>query len=201
MSNSRLRPLRLNVPSESRPHSPSGSNWLDPLITCLKGITSLSALSPFPFVGRSAENVVLLLERLQVIRLLFISEARTIDVSSQKMEKNRDDLRQLAQRLVDIVVIIRDDIIARGETAAPRYKAICLEFISCVSSCYAKSMPILIYRCSYLDGISRELNTAKRKNKYWFKPYVKVNDISDTIKTFEIRVDDLRRNLAVGDFT
>jgi hypothetical protein len=99
MSNSRWRPLRLNHPSESRPPLPLGSNWLDPLITGLKGISFLSALNPFPFVGRSAENVALLLERLQVIRLLFISEARAIDVSSQKMERNSDDdnVRHLAQ--------------------------------------------------------------------------------------------------------
>jgi hypothetical protein len=41
-------------------------------------------------------------------------------IETQKMNKNRDDLRDLCAGVVEILLLLRDEILIRGQVAAPQ---------------------------------------------------------------------------------
>jgi hypothetical protein len=50
-------------------------------------------------------------------------------IETQKMNKNRDDLRDLCAGVVEILLLLRDEILIRGQVAGVRFIGLCEDFM------------------------------------------------------------------------
>jgi hypothetical protein len=51
----------------------------------------------------------------------------------QQVEKNRDDFKELAETIVAVIVLVRDEIVARpdGSKSPSRFDELCKDFNEC----------------------------------------------------------------------
>ncbi|KAJ7446612.1 hypothetical protein FB451DRAFT_1412279 [Mycena latifolia] len=89
--------------------SSSNSEWLPALIFNAKAITAAAEALPFPYVKGIFGTAVFLLETVE------------------KVQKNRDELKELCADTVDIITIIQDRIALHRDTAALQFKVQCEE--------------------------------------------------------------------------
>ncbi|KAJ7120122.1 hypothetical protein C8R44DRAFT_877585 [Mycena epipterygia] len=93
----------------SKPSPTSNPAWLETLLFNAKLITAGADALPFPYVKGIFGTVVFLLEAVQ------------------KVKKNQESMRELCGDTVDIIVVLRDQISAHGDTAALKFKTQCQE--------------------------------------------------------------------------
>ncbi|KAJ7359593.1 hypothetical protein DFH08DRAFT_932046 [Mycena albidolilacea] len=103
-------PLYAQLRAESAP-----IDWLAHMILAVKTMAAGAEFIPLPYIRAVFGTVVIFLE--------------TVDVS-QKMKKNRDDLRDLCASTVEIVLLVRGEISANGSAAGARFMGLCERFIS-----------------------------------------------------------------------
>jgi hypothetical protein len=48
--------------------------------------------------------------------------------SQQRVQKNKDDVKSLLESIVNLVVVIRDDVLSQGDQCATTYAAFCKVF-------------------------------------------------------------------------
>ncbi|KAJ7640938.1 hypothetical protein B0H17DRAFT_1339233 [Mycena rosella] len=90
-----------------RPSSESKSDWLETSLTTAKGITAAAECPPFPYVKGVFGMVVIILETVE------------------KVKKNRDDVKELCDNIMEIVSIVQDQLSSHGDTAAVKFKGLC----------------------------------------------------------------------------
>ncbi|KAJ7637819.1 hypothetical protein B0H17DRAFT_1339476, partial [Mycena rosella] len=89
------------------PSSESKSDWLETSLTTAKGVTAAAECLPFPYVKGVFGLVVIILETVE------------------KVKKNRDDVKELCDNIMEIVKIIQDQLSSHGDTAAVKFKGLC----------------------------------------------------------------------------
>ncbi|KAJ7268430.1 hypothetical protein C8J57DRAFT_345144 [Mycena rebaudengoi] len=139
----------------------NSQDWLANLILSAKAMAAGAELIPVPCIRAAFTTVVILLE--------------TID----KIKRNRDDLKELCETTVEIVLILRDEIAAHGETGAVRFITLCENFISFIQNVHVGLEKLQQSRHG-LRGKLREILRASR--------------ISDQIEGYRRRVNELRSN-------
>ena len=91
----------------------SRSEWLDNLVVVTKLVHDAGELAPFPYIKFTASVILRVLE---VIRAGSLTLSHVADLSTrnsfQLVQKNRDDFEELAKSIVDIIVNIRDVLLA-----------------------------------------------------------------------------------------
>ncbi|KAJ7703670.1 hypothetical protein B0H17DRAFT_1194160 [Mycena rosella] len=92
-----------------QPSASDSSDWLATMIFNAKAITAAADTIPFPYVKGVFGTAVFLLE--------------TVD----KVQKNREDMKQLCADTVDIITVVRDRVSSHRDTAAIQFKARCEE--------------------------------------------------------------------------
>jgi hypothetical protein len=125
MSTSQIPALRIPS-SEKRLKPPKSLDWLGRLLDVAKVVTSI----PFPYVKAVAGTIVVLLETIEV-RPGSFNPRRSAHSSHKGLGKNKDDMRILLESVIDIVVVVRDDLLAQGDLSGPGYKEMCLDFNEC----------------------------------------------------------------------
>ncbi|KAJ7463238.1 hypothetical protein FB451DRAFT_1370716 [Mycena latifolia] len=91
------------------PPSSSDSPWLTTLIFNARAIAAAAESLPFPYVKGLFGTAAFLLETVE------------------KVQRNRDSMRELCADVVDIINVIRDRITSHRDTAALQFKAQCEE--------------------------------------------------------------------------
>ncbi|KAF7345853.1 hypothetical protein MVEN_01607000 [Mycena venus] len=98
-----------------RPTQSSTSDWLTPLLLNAKALAAGAEIVPFPYVKGVFGSVVLLLE--------------TVD----KVKRNRDSMRELCDETMDIITLLRDQIISHEDAEAIKFKGHCKDLEECVT--------------------------------------------------------------------
>ncbi|KAJ6563730.1 hypothetical protein DFH09DRAFT_1082308 [Mycena vulgaris] len=99
-------PPASSAPQQGSPTpTPSESaNWLANSLLAAKTITAAAECAPFPYIKGAFGLVVILLETVE------------------KVKKNRDNLKELCEDIVEIVTIVQDQLVAHGDKAAVNFK-------------------------------------------------------------------------------
>ncbi|KAK0442015.1 uncharacterized protein EV420DRAFT_1082829 [Desarmillaria tabescens] len=117
-------------------------------------------MAPFPFIKGAAQCVVVVLE--------------IIDQAA----KNKDDLQELAESIVNTLVAVRDTVIEHGPTSSLRFQNICLEFQT------------------YMSDLLSQLN-SDRRSCAGIRRLLKPKKIADEIGTYRQRVDAVKEEFLI----
>ncbi|KAK0438330.1 uncharacterized protein EV420DRAFT_1651475 [Desarmillaria tabescens] len=122
-------------------------------ISAVKLIQAAGDMAPFPYIKGLANVAVVLLELLE------------------KADKNNADLIHLSNSLSNTLVVVRDTVIAHGESSAQHFREFCVEVTN------------------YLATVLNDLNSIKR-SKYTrgIRQYLQTNDICDKIDEYKQRI-------------
>ncbi|KAJ7691034.1 hypothetical protein B0H17DRAFT_1201377 [Mycena rosella] len=138
-------------------YSASSKDWISPLIVVSRGLVSVANCVPFPYVKTALSGGLALLELIEAVG------------------KTTEELKYLAESVVTIMKLLREEIDAHPTNPNPKFHQICVEFNI------------------HLDGLSKDIGImAKDWSSSTFKKYVKTNGIRDEIAQFTRRVADLR---------
>ncbi|KAJ7089127.1 hypothetical protein C8R44DRAFT_441268 [Mycena epipterygia] len=96
-----------HVGSGSASSIKSDSDWLATSLLTARAVTAAAECIPFPYVKGVFGTFVIILETVE------------------KLKRNRDDLKELCQDTVEIITIVRNEIVYHGTTAAVRFKEQC----------------------------------------------------------------------------
>ncbi|KAK0239404.1 hypothetical protein EDD85DRAFT_949258 [Armillaria nabsnona] len=83
---------------------------IDACIQAARLTAAAGEMAPFPFIKGAAQCVVLVLEMID------------------RAAKNKSDLQELAESIVNTLVAVRDTVVEHGPTSALHFQNICLEF-------------------------------------------------------------------------
>ncbi|KAJ7657090.1 hypothetical protein B0H17DRAFT_1337892, partial [Mycena rosella] len=118
-------------------------------------------MPPFPYVKGVFGLVVIILETVE------------------KVKKNRDDVKELCDNIMEIVKIIQDQLSSHGDTAAVKFKGLCEDLEG------------------VLQGILKavqQMKTEPRGFRSRFKEVVKLGSVADEISGHRVRIQELRSN-------
>ncbi|KAJ7120176.1 hypothetical protein C8R44DRAFT_921195 [Mycena epipterygia] len=124
-------------------------------------ITAGADAFPFPYVKGVFGTVVFLLEAVQ------------------KVKQNQESMKELCGDTVDIITILRDQILAHRDTAALKFKTQCEE--------------LEVFLQDVLDTVN-QLQMKPQGFGAHFKEVIKANSTVDDISRFRTRMQELRSN-------
>ncbi|KAJ7446627.1 hypothetical protein FB451DRAFT_789392 [Mycena latifolia] len=160
----RYRPSHRGSGSPFRPLQPplsSNADWLSPLIFNAKAINAGVEPLPFPYVKGVFGTVVFLLETVE------------------KVQKNRDSLKELCADTVDIITVVQDQISHHGDTAALKFKSQCEELEG------------------FLQDVVKSINEHQTKPRGFssrLKEVVRASSTSEDIRRFQDRIKQVHSN-------
>ncbi|KAJ7026655.1 hypothetical protein C8F04DRAFT_106472 [Mycena alexandri] len=140
-----------------RPAAPL--NWVSPLIAVSKGLVAVADCVPFPYVRTAFGAGLALLELIQMVG------------------KSSEDLIYLAESVVAIMTLLRDEMRSHPTIESPNFRRVCTEFEV------------------HLTQISKDLESMSRNwSSSKFRKYLNSQNIRDRIDQFTRQVNDLRAN-------
>ncbi|KAJ7150758.1 hypothetical protein C8R46DRAFT_1198283 [Mycena filopes] len=134
-------------------------DWLSPLIIVSKGLVSVADCVPFPYVGSALRAGLALLELIQTVG------------------KSDEDLKYLAESVVTIMSLLKEELDSHGSLENPRLRQVCLEFES-----------DLTRLSKDLEAMSKNWSSSK------FRKYLNSQNVRDDITQLKRQLDDLRAN-------
>ncbi|KAF7369613.1 hypothetical protein MVEN_00292100 [Mycena venus] len=140
-------------------------DWLTHVILTVKTIAAGAEFIPLPYIRAAFGTVVIFLE--------------TVD----KIKKNRDDLRDLCAGTVEILLLLRGEILTRGHVAGVRFMGLCEDFVS------------------FLRLVQTELENLIRSRTGFrgrFKEFLCTTSVADQINGYRTRINDLRSNFILA---
>ncbi|KAF8183091.1 hypothetical protein K438DRAFT_2165090 [Mycena galopus ATCC 62051] len=140
---------------------PASKDWLPNMIFAMKKMASGTQYLSLPYVQTALGAVVLLLETVE------------------KVMKNRDDLRDLCSSVVEIILVIRGEVLAHESTINNRFVVLCEDFIEVVK----------VLR----HGLDK-LQKSRQGIHGRFKEMIGATRIADEIGRYRTRMNDLRSN-------
>ncbi|KAJ7907866.1 hypothetical protein B0H13DRAFT_2017973 [Mycena leptocephala] len=102
----------------------SASDWVATSLLTAKTIAAAAECEPFPYVKSVLAAVVVLLEAVE------------------KVQKNREDLKELCDDTLEIIAIVRDQISAHGDIAAVKFKGLCENLELCLQDVLETVKPL-----------------------------------------------------------
>ncbi|KAJ6572821.1 P-loop containing nucleoside triphosphate hydrolase protein [Mycena vulgaris] len=162
-------PVASSAPQRGSPApTPSeSSNWLANSLLVAKTITAAAECAPFPSIKGAFGLVVILLEMVE------------------KVKKNRDNLKELCEDVMEIMTIVRDQLVAYGDKAAVNFKNDCEKL------------------ASMLQDILKAVKQLQKDPSGFWKPYKTVLQLSsntDQIGKHRMKIQNLRSNLNARTF-
>ncbi|KAJ7167055.1 hypothetical protein C8R46DRAFT_1219436 [Mycena filopes] len=145
------------LPRLLRPAAPA--DWLSPLIVISKGLVTVANAAPFPYVGAAFGAGVALLELIQTVG------------------KTSEDLKYLAESVVTIMKLLREEIDSHHSSENPTFHQVCVEFEAHLTRLSRD-----------LEGMSKNWSSSK------FRKYLNSQNVRDRIAQLTRQVDDLRAN-------
>ncbi|KAJ7167047.1 hypothetical protein C8R46DRAFT_1095884 [Mycena filopes] len=142
-----------------RPAAPPPVDWLSPLIFVSRGLAAVANTVPFPYVGAAFGAGVALLELIQTVG------------------KTSEDLKYLAESVVTIMRLLKEEMESHHGTEDPRFRQVCLEFEA------------------HLTRLSKDLEAmSKNWSSSKFRKYLNSQNVRDRIAQLTRQIDDLRAN-------
>jgi hypothetical protein len=142
--------------------SESDHDWTDRLLRLARASSGLGDLALFAPLHMVSGNIIAILEIIQ------------------RVSRNKDDLKILAESIVAIIVIVRDRVLAHGESVLPRCSTLCNDLNQ------------------YLDTIVVDIRQYERNHGTGFSQYVRSTHIRDVIDMHTRRVQELRANFMIA---
>ncbi|KAJ7913321.1 hypothetical protein B0H13DRAFT_501810 [Mycena leptocephala] len=146
----------------SRPRilrSAASNDWVSPLIVVSRGLVAVGNCVPFPYVNTALASGLALLELIQMVG------------------KSSNDLKYLAESVVTIMRLLREEMDSHPTTLNPKFRELCGEFET------------------HLSQLSKDLEAmSKNWSSSKFRRYLNSHNIQDEIIQFARKVDDLRAN-------
>ncbi|KAJ6506450.1 P-loop containing nucleoside triphosphate hydrolase protein [Mycena vulgaris] len=103
----------------------------------------------------------------------------------EKAKRNRDDLKELCENIVEIIKIIQDQPVAHGDTGALKFKGLCEDL------------------ASVLEGVLQSIKQLPTESQGFsgrFKEVMKLGSTADKIAGYRMRIQELRSNFMVYIF-
>ncbi|KAK0211365.1 hypothetical protein DFS33DRAFT_1271187 [Desarmillaria ectypa] len=119
-----------------------------------------SGMAPFPFIKGIAQCVVVVLEMID------------------RAAKNKSDLQDLTESIVNTLVAVRDTVIEHGPTSALHFQNICLEFQM------------------YMSDLLSQLN-SERRSCARIRRFLKARKIADETSTYQQRIEAAKRDFLI----
>ncbi|KAJ6545997.1 hypothetical protein DFH09DRAFT_1282001 [Mycena vulgaris] len=150
--------FKVNLSSQSK------SDWLAGSLTTAKLIAAGAEYIPFPYVKGVFGSVIVVLETVE------------------KVQRNRDDLKELCGSIMDIIKIIQGQLLTHGDTGALKFKQLCEDLTG------------------VLEGVLKliqQLSTEASSLSGRFKEVVKLRSTADKIAHYRMRIQELRSNFVL----
>ncbi|KAJ6547732.1 hypothetical protein DFH09DRAFT_634051 [Mycena vulgaris] len=166
----------LNATSSSPPQTPakgsqvkfkvrlssqSKSDWLAGSLTTAKLIAAGAECIPFPYVKGAFGMVVVILETVE------------------KVKRNRDDLKELCEDIVEIIGIVQGRLSSHADTTAVEFRRLCEKLEGVLED--------------VLQSI-KKLPTEARGLSGHFKEVMKIGSTADKIAGYRMRIQKLQSN-------
>ncbi|KAJ7671986.1 hypothetical protein B0H14DRAFT_3070086 [Mycena olivaceomarginata] len=158
----------------------AAQDWLAHVILTVKTIAAGAEFIPLPYIRAAFGTVVIFLRQ-----LMFESYPTTTLglMETQKMNKNRDDLRDLCAGIIEILLLLRDEILIRGQVAGVRFIGLCEDFISFLRLVQTELEKLVRSRTGFRGRIKELLRTTS---------------VADQIGRYRTRINDLRSNFILA---
>ncbi|KAJ7482436.1 hypothetical protein FB451DRAFT_1441693 [Mycena latifolia] len=144
--------------------SQSKSDWLATSLMTAKAFTAAAGCIPFPYVKDVFGTAVAILETVE------------------KVKKNRDDLKELCENIMEIIKVVQVQLTTHNDTAALKFKGLCEDLESVLQDVLKAVMQ--------LQMKDRGLNSR-------FKEVMKLGSTADEISGYRTRIQELRFNFLV----
>ncbi|KAJ6547811.1 hypothetical protein DFH09DRAFT_1281763 [Mycena vulgaris] len=144
-----------------KPSSQSNSDWLAGLLTTAKLIAAGADCIPFPYVKGVFGMVVIILETVE------------------KVKRNRDDLKELCEDIVEIIGIVQGRLSSHADTTAVEFRRLC-EKLEAVLEDVLQSI--------------KKLPTGARGLSGRFKEIMRIGSTADKIAGYRMRIQKLQSN-------
>ncbi|KAJ6463168.1 hypothetical protein DFH09DRAFT_1295881 [Mycena vulgaris] len=141
--------------------SQSKSDWLATSLTTAKVIAAGAECIPFPYVKGVFGTVVVILETVE------------------KVKRNREDLKELCEDIVEIIGIVQDRLSSHADTAAVEFKRLCEKLEGVLED--------------VLQSI-KKLPAGARGLGGRFKEVMKLGSTADEIAVYQMRIQKLQSN-------
>ncbi|KAJ7881982.1 hypothetical protein B0H14DRAFT_1491037 [Mycena olivaceomarginata] len=139
----------------------AAQDWLANMILTVKTIAAGAEFIPVPYIRGAFGTVVILLE--------------TVD----KMKKNRDDLLDLCESIVEIVRLLQAEVSAHGNVTGVRLMPLCEDFISF----------LCMLQIQLEKGMRNQVGFRGR-----FKAFLRATTVADHLVRYRNRINELRSN-------
>ncbi|KAJ7658851.1 hypothetical protein DFH06DRAFT_444118 [Mycena polygramma] len=137
----------------------SPDRWISSLIVIARGLVAAGSCVPFPYVNTALSSGLALLQLIQTVR------------------KSGDDLKYLADSVITIMKLLREEMDAHPNVDNDNFKNLCRDF------------------SGHLTEVSKDLEImAKDYSSSRFRKYFNADKVRDEIGQFTRRVTDLRSN-------
>ncbi|KAJ6506439.1 hypothetical protein DFH09DRAFT_1289102 [Mycena vulgaris] len=150
---------------KSKSSSQSKSDWLAASLTTAKLIAAGAECIPFPYVKGVFGTVVVILETVE------------------KVKRNREDLQELCEDIVEIIRIVQGRLSFHGDTAAVDFKALCEKLEGVLQGVLAAV---------------KKLQTEPHDLSSRFKEFIKLGSATDKISGYRKKIQQLQLNFVLG---
>ncbi|KAJ6547999.1 hypothetical protein DFH09DRAFT_1281720 [Mycena vulgaris] len=150
---------------KSKSSSQSKSDWLAASLTTAKLIAAGAECIPFPYVKGVFGTVVVILETVE------------------KVKRNREDLQELCEDIVEIIRIVQERLSFHGDTAAVDFKALCEKLEGVLQGVLAAV---------------KKLQTEPHDLSSRFKEFIKLGSTTDKISGYRKKIQQLQLNFVLG---
>ncbi|KAJ7082310.1 hypothetical protein C8R44DRAFT_753794 [Mycena epipterygia] len=157
---------RVTITAQSSSQS-NDSDWVGISLLAAKAVAAGAECLPFPYVKGVFGLAVILFETVE------------------KVKKNRDDLEELCGDTLEIMKIVRDQILAHGDTAALKFKSLCED----LESGFRRLQDVL--------NAVKKLYLKPQGIRGCFREIVKLGSTGDQILRYQSRIQKLRSNFMV----
>jgi hypothetical protein len=103
---------------------------VSPLIVVSRGLVAVGNCVPFPYVNTALASGLALLELIQVRTWTDRRLPRSFE--PQMVGKSSNDLKYLAESVVTIMRLLREEMDSHPTTLNPKFRELCGEFETCV---------------------------------------------------------------------
>ncbi|KAJ6506473.1 hypothetical protein DFH09DRAFT_282549 [Mycena vulgaris] len=150
---------------KSKSSSQSKSDWLAASLTTAKLIAAGAECIPFPYVKGVFGTVVVILETVE------------------KVKRNREDLQELCEDIMEIIRIVQERLSFHGDTAAVDFKALCEKLEGVLQGVLAAV---------------KKLQTEPHDLSSRFKEFIKLGSTTDKISGYRKKIQQLQLNFVLG---
>jgi hypothetical protein len=129
-------PVSTSSPSTEIPCAASPSDWLANSLLTARMIIAAAECAPFPDVKGVFGVVVVLPETVEVCSVDILQNFQSnLNLVSQKVNKNRDSLKELCENITEIIGTVRDGIATHDDTSALKFKGLCESYKGQIPTC------------------------------------------------------------------